>query len=69
MGLDLADLSLAQTNNQDDGVLDILTGSAYYYDIVMGKIVREDSGPVAVNSKFGWVLSGRSTNASQGNNT
>ena len=40
----------------------------YYYDIVMGEIVPGESGPVAVNSKFGWVLSRRSTSASQGNN-
>ena len=66
MGLDLADSSLVQTNNQNDGVIDILIGS--HYDIVMGEIVRGESGPVAINSKFGWVLSGRSTSASQGNN-
>ena len=44
MGLDLADSFLAQTNNQDDGVIDILIGSDHYYDIVMGEIVRGNSG-------------------------
>ena len=55
MGLDLADSSLVQTNNQDDGVIDILIGSDYYYDIVMGEIVRGESGPVAVIQQQIWM--------------
>ena len=46
MGLDIVDSSLIQTNNQDNGVIDIVIGSDYYYDIVMGEIVRGEIGPV-----------------------
>ena len=46
MELDIVELSLLQTNNQDNGVIDIVIGSDYYYDIVMGEIVRGESGPV-----------------------
>ena len=71
MGLDIVDSSLVQTNNQDNGVIDIVIGSDYYYEIVMGDIVRyvgKWASTVAVNSKFGCVLSGRSASASQSNN-
>ena len=36
----------------------VLIGSDYYWDFVTGEIVRGDFGPTAVNSKFGWLLSG-----------
>ena len=65
MGLDLADSSLAE-NSHDE--IDILIGSDYYYDIVIGEILREEGGPVAVNSKFGWVLSGPSRDTGKNNN-
>lgn len=48
-------------NNIVDGsqpTIDILIGSDYYFEILTSEIVRGDSGPVAVNSKFGWVVSG-----------
>ena len=41
----------------DDSV-DVLVGSDYYWSIVGSDTVRSDMGPVAVESKFGWVLSG-----------
>jgi hypothetical protein len=49
MGLDLVDSSLAK-NSHDE--IDILIGSDYYYDIIIGEIVRGEGGPVAVNSKL-----------------
>jgi hypothetical protein len=53
-GLDLADSSLAE--NSHDEI------------IVIGEIVRGEGGPVAVNSKFGWVLSGPSRDTGKNNN-
>ncbi|XP_078364115.1 uncharacterized protein LOC144648427 [Oculina patagonica] len=54
-GLELADISIAETGQQD---IDVLIGSDYYFDIVSGDVIRGSSGPVAVSSMFGWVLSG-----------
>ena len=33
-----------------------MIGSDYYWDIVAGEVLRGD-GPIAVHSKFGWLLS------------
>lgn len=63
-GLNLADSSLIEN---DHDIIDILIGADYYYDIVMGEIVRGESGPVAVNSKLGWILSGPSNEADSDN--
>ena len=52
-GLELADHSQFNGNN----AIDILIGSDYYWDIVTGEVLRGD-GPIAVHSKFGWLLSG-----------
>ena len=38
--------------------IDILIGSDHYWDVVTGDISRERDGPVAIDSKFGWLLSG-----------
>lgn len=54
-GLELADISIAETGQQD---IDVLIGSDYYFDIVSGDVIRGSGGPVAVSSMFGWVLSG-----------
>ena len=53
--LDLADLP-ESSNTQDS--IDILVGSDYYWDFVTGEALHGDSGPTAVNSIFGWMLSG-----------
>ena len=50
-GLELADESLLDDTFSD---VDILIGSDFYYDIIMGDIRRGDEGPCAVNSEFGW---------------
>lgn len=56
-GLDLADSS--------DGCLrlevDILVGSDQYWDLITGKTRRGASGPVAIDTRLGWVLSGPTT--------
>ena len=43
--------------------IDVLIGSDYYWDIIMSESIRADYGPTAINSKFGWVLSGPVTNS------
>ena len=51
-GLELADSSESQCG------IDILIGSDHYWDIVTGETIRGNSGPTAISSKFGWLLSG-----------
>ena len=51
-GLQLADCSVPQDQ------VDVLIGSDYYWDFVTTEIVRGNFGPTAINSKFGWLLSG-----------
>ena len=36
--------------------MDVLIGADSYYEIVMGEIIKGNSGQVAVNSKLGWLL-------------
>ncbi|CAB4006955.1 G2 M phase-specific E3 ubiquitin- ligase, partial [Paramuricea clavata] len=57
-GLDLADSSEIQDDHHSDTV-DVLIGSDHYWSFMYGETIRGDSGPVAVSSKFGWVLSGQ----------
>ena len=53
--LDLADVVVSEDQfNQ----IDILIGSDYYWCVVTGDIIRGESGPVALSSHFGWLLSG-----------
>ena len=44
-------------SNSNDSI-DILIGSDYYWSVVNGEAVRGETGPTAVNSKLGWLLSG-----------
>lgn len=53
-GLDFADASVVDGSQLN---IDILIGSDFYFEVLTGEVVRGDSGPVAVNSKFGWVVS------------
>ena len=55
----LQELQLSEFS-QDEPVdhIDILIGSDHYWDVVTGDISRENNGPVAIDSKFGWLLSG-----------
>ena len=56
---ELQDFELADHDpGSDGGKVDILIGSDYYWEVVTGEIKRDASGPVALNSKFGWILSG-----------
>jgi hypothetical protein len=38
--------------------IDVLVGSDHYWEVVTGRIIRGTSGPAAVETKLGWVLSG-----------
>lgn len=62
----LQDLHFADSF-EDQHSIDILIGSDYYWDIVTGQTIRAESGPTAVNSKFGWILSGPTNNSSSEN--
>lgn len=55
LGLELADTSLVTDAPMN---IDILIGSDHYFDVVTDDILRGENGPVAVNTKFGWVISG-----------
>jgi hypothetical protein len=55
--LELADYDEGQGPPHDS--IDVLVGSDYYWNFVTGETVRGDFGPIAVNSVFGWMLSGR----------
>ena len=48
---------MADYSDSEDSI-DVLIGPDYYWDFVTSEIVRGDFGPTAVNSKFGWLLSG-----------
>ena len=53
----LQDLVLAPQGDQSAVKIDILIGADHYWDIVQDRIVR-GSGPTAVQSKLGYLLSG-----------
>ena len=38
--------------------IDVIIVSDYYGSLATGKIIERD-GPIAMNNKFGWLLSGR----------
>lgn len=38
--------------------VDMLIGCDHYWDLVTGSICRSEKGPTAMETKFGWVLSG-----------
>ncbi len=55
----LASLDLADYSEGDQSLgVDILVGSDYYWDLVTGGVSRGSSGPTAIHTKLGWVLSG-----------
>jgi len=55
----LSSLTLADTH-QSDTPLDVhmLIGSDFYWQLTTGEVIREQTGPVTINTKLGWVLSG-----------
>ena len=57
----LQGLQLADSPDSNESV-DVLIRSDYYWDFIEGDIVRGEFGPVAIDSKFGWFLSGSTDN-------
>ena len=53
-GLDLAD----DYESKDEKHVDILIGGDYFYTFVGDKVIRGANGPVAVETSFGFTLSG-----------
>ena len=58
LGLELADCSSTDSSMP----IDMLIGSDYYWELVTGSTCRGASGPMAIHTKLGWVLSGPSSN-------
>ena len=54
----LKDIVLSECNPEENLVVDILVGADQYWNIANGEIKRGESGPVAMNTRFGWTLSG-----------
>ena len=55
----LAGLELADSGDVGSHLeIDILIGSDFYWELVTGRVVKGDSGPAAIETRFGWVLSG-----------
>ena len=56
----LENLEFADTLNSENEKepVDILVGSDRYWDLVSGDVIKGTEGPIAVKSKFGWLLSG-----------
>ena len=55
LGLKLADKQLSEQNRR----IDLLIGNDYLYDTIAGDVIRGNLGPVAISSKFGWIISGK----------
>lgn len=53
-GLDFAD----KPEDTQQLQVDILVGSDHYWDLTTGRVQRGIDGPVAIDTKLGWVLSG-----------
>ena len=45
--------------------VDVLIGSDHYWELATGEVRRGDSGPVAIKTRLGWVLSGMMPASSQ----
>ena len=55
----LSQLELADYSDGDSEMsVDILIGADHYWNLTTGRTVRGESGPVAIHTKLGWVLSG-----------
>ena len=51
-------LELAGSGPEDQTKIDVLLGSDCYWSVVTGQMIAGDQGPVALDSKLGWLLSG-----------
>ena len=64
--LHLAGLKLAEEPSADpfNEEIDVLIGLDYMQDVIDGKMKKGETGPVAMGSRFGWILAGRSGDSS-----
>ena len=51
-------LQLADRSIDSKVRIDILIGADFYYNLVIGEVLKSSSGPIAISSKLGWLLSG-----------
>ena len=55
----LKDLELADVDCHGENLeVNVLIGSDHYWKVVSGNVVRGKGGPTAIETRFGWVLSG-----------
>lgn len=55
----LSALELADSSDGNSAMeVDLLLGSDYYWELATGRVSRGEDGPVAMETKLGWVLSG-----------
>ncbi len=55
----LAGLEFADSGEVGSSLrIDLLIGSDHYWKLVTGRVVKQDSGPTAIETRLGWVLSG-----------
>lgn len=60
----LADLDLADSSRVGNELqIDALIGSDHYWQLATGKVIQGQSGPTAIHTHLGWVLSGPVCNA------
>ena len=52
-------MQLADSSDSAQGI-NVLIGSDHYWSVVTGETIAGDTGPVAVSSRLGWLLSGPS---------
>lgn len=57
LGLELAD----SDDGSDNFEVDVLIRSDWYWSLVTGRVIRGRTGPTAVHTKVGWILSGSVT--------
>ena len=54
----LRGLNIADSVDGELKQIDMLIGADFYHDFVLGEVIKGSSGPVAIRSKLGWLLSG-----------
>ena len=54
----LMDLDLADGGERVGMTIDLLIGADHYWSMVSGKVRRGETGPIALDTRVGWVLSG-----------
>ena len=65
----LCGIQLADCSNSARSTVDVLIGSDFYWQLVGSEIRQGKGGPVAINSKLGWLLSGPLNSSEFTNNT